>query len=86
MSFARFASALSSPISHLGITISNQTIKNWEDGVYHPSHQFILQLFSHAPQDSWQHAFALDILAVQWPELYPPGSEIGLRLLKQVQA
>lgn len=82
LSFARFAKAVSQPVQSIGLSVSYQTVKNWEDGIYRPDYFFTLQLANHAPAGTWQHAFALDILAVQWPELYQPGSEIGARLLQ----
>lgn len=85
MSFARFAQALNQSVNHLGISVSYQTVKNWDDGVYRPNFFFIQQLANHAVEGSWQRAFAMDVLAVQWPELYQPGSEIGEKLCQHKQ-
>lgn len=82
LSFARFAQALSQGAPQLNLCLSPQTIKNWEKGVHCPDFFFTLRLMDQAPVESWQHAFAMDILAVQWPLLYPPGSEIGIKLVK----
>lgn len=80
----QFAEALSESVAHLHLHVSYQTIKNWEDGIHRPDYFFTMQLASHAPAGSWQRAFALDILSVQWPKLYPPGSEIGERYTKEL--
>ena len=86
LSFAKFAAALTDVVESYGFSISYQSIKNWEDGVFRPDHALIMQLSIHAPQGSWQRAFAFDLLAAQWPELYKPGSEIGKRVLQSVGA
>ncbi len=78
----QFAEALSESVAHLNLHVSYQTIKNWGDGVHRPDYFFTMQVASHAPEGSWQRAFAMDLLAVQWPKLYPPGSEIGLSFTK----
>lgn len=83
LSFAKFAVALTDVVESYGFSVSYQSIKNWEDGVFRPDYAFIMQLSIHAPQGSWQRAFASDLLAAQWPELYKPGSEIGERLIQQ---
>ncbi|NUM45904.1 MAG: hypothetical protein HUU38_14460 [Anaerolineales bacterium] len=75
----QFAEALSESVAHLKLHVSYQTIKNWEDGVHRPDYFFTMQVANHAPEGSWQRAFAMDLLAVQWPKLYAPGSEIGRR-------
>ena len=86
LSFARFAEELSRPIQHLGLKVSHQTVKNWEDGLHRPDYFFTQQLANHAPQRSWQRAFAMDLLAVQWPDLYAPASEIGQRVLRSARS
>ena len=83
LSFAKFAAGLTDVVESYGLSISYQSIKNWEDGVFRPDHAFIMQISIHAPKGSWQRAFAFDLLAAQWPELYKPGSEIGERLIQQ---
>jgi len=83
LSFARFAEELNQPVQQLGLQISYQTIKNWEDGIHRPDYFFTMQLANHASQQSWQHDFALDLLAVQWPDLYTPASEIGQNILRK---
>ena len=85
MSFARFAAELNQVVVPFGLSISNQSIKNWEDGVYQPNYPLIVRLSISAPPASWQRSFALDLLAAQWPELYKPASEVGRRVLKHVQ-
>ena len=84
LSFAKFAAGLTDVVEPYGLSISYQSIKNWEDGVYRPDYAFIMQLSIHASAASWQRAFALDLLAAQWPELYEPVSEIGKRVLQSV--
>jgi len=79
LSFARFAAGLSNIVEPYGLSISYQSIKNWEDGVHLPDQAFILRLSICAPAGSWQRAFALDLLAALWPELYKPGGEIKNR-------
>ena len=83
LSFAKFAAGLTDVVESYGLSVSYQSIKNWEDGVFRPDHAFIMQLSIHAKKDSWQRSFAFDLLAAQWPELYKPGSEIGERLIQQ---
>ena len=83
LSFARFAEELNQPVQQLGLQISYQTVKNWEDGIHRPDYFFTMQLANHASQQSWQHDFALDLLAVQWPDLYAPASEIGQNILRK---
>lgn len=82
LSFARFAKALSQSAPQLNLHLSPQTIKNWEGGLHCPNFFFILRLADQAPEGSWPRAFAMDVLAVQWPTLYPPGSEIGASYVK----
>ena len=84
LSYAKFASALNNVAISFGGKVSYQTIKNWEDGVYCPDQSFVLQLASHTSEDSWQYSFALDLLAVQWPQLYEPASEIGENILRNI--
>lgn len=79
----QFAKALSESVAQIHLQVSHQTIKNWEDGVHRPDYFFMMQVASHAPEGSWQRAFAMDILSVEWPKLYPPGSEIGERYTKE---
>ena len=86
LSFAKFAAGLTDVVESYGLSVSYQSIKNWEDGVYRPDYAFIMQLSIHAPQGSWQRAFALDLLAAQWPELYEPVNEIGRRILQDHNA
>src|SRR4030067_772886 len=81
--FARFADGLNQHMRDLGISVSYQSIKNWEDGVNRPDYFFTQQLANRAPDGSWQRTFAMDILAVQWPALYKPGGEIGTAVLWQ---
>ena len=83
LSFARFAEELNQAVQHLGLQVSYQTVKNWEDGIHRPDYFFTMQLANHASQQSWQHDFALDLLAVQWPDLYAPASEIGQNILRR---
>lgn len=83
MSLTQFAEALSASVAHINLHISYQTIKNWEDGIHRPDYFFTMQVAQHAPEESWQRAFAMDLLAVQWPMLYQPGSEIGATLVDQ---
>jgi hypothetical protein len=85
LSFVRFAIALSKSVQHRGIKVSYQAIKNWDDGIDRPDYSFMMQLANYAPPDSWQHNFAMDVLAVQWPELYQPGSEIGEKYCQHKQ-
>jgi hypothetical protein len=82
LSFPQFAEQLNQYTAHLGLSVSYQTIKNWADGRHRPDYFFIQQLANHAPAESWQHAFAMDMLAVQWPELHQPGSEIGANIIR----
>jgi len=77
LSFARFAAGLNDIVEPYGLSISYQSIKNWEDGVHLPDQAFILRLSICAPAGSWQSAFAMDLLAALWPELYQPVSEAG---------
>lgn len=85
LSFAKFANELEKSVRSLGIGVSYQSVKNWEDGVHLPDHFFVIQLSIHAPDGSWQNEFAKDVLAAQWPELYEPVSEIGKHALQQLQ-
>ncbi len=82
--FMQFAHQLNSAVEVMGMGVSYQTIKNWEDGVHRPDYFFTIQLANHAPEGSWQRAFAMDLLAVQWPMLYEPGSEIGEKYSKEI--
>ena len=82
--FVQFARQLNDVVEALGLRVSYQTIKNWEDGIHRPDYFFTLQLANHAPEGSWQRAFAMDLLAVQWPMLYEPGSEIGEKYSKEI--
>ena len=66
-SLREFASDLSSKMPE---SISYQTIKNWEDGVYKPGYYEILAIALH--NDDWRRQFALEILAVLKPELHNP--------------
>lgn len=84
LSFAKFAMGLNDAVSPLGLSISYQSIKNWEDGIYRPDYAFIMQLSIHAPAGSWQRSFAIDLLATQFPGLYQPSSEIGKPNFEQV--
>ncbi len=84
LSFARFARALSQVTPQLNLHIAPQTIKNWEGGLHCPNFFFTLRLADQAPEGSWPRAFAMDVLAVQWPTLYPPGSEIGASYVKEL--
>lgn len=81
LSFARFAKALTQNMPQLK-QVSPQTIKNWERGFHCPNFFLILKVASHAPEGTWQRAFARDLLAVQWPMLYEPGSEIGAKYVQ----
>lgn len=83
LSYARFADELNQAIQHLELQVSYQTIKNWEDGLHRPNYFFIMQLANHASQQSWQRGFAMDILSVQWPDLYPASSEIARHILQK---
>jgi len=83
LSYARFAGELNQAVQHLGLQVSYQTIKNWEDGLHRPDYFFIMQLANHTQQQSWQREFAIDLLAVQWPALYPEGSEVAQRILQK---
>ena len=82
--FVQFAHQLSSAVGAMGLGVSYQTVKNWEDGIHRPDYFFTVQLANHAPEGSWQRSFAMDLLAVQWPMLYQPGSEIGERYTKEL--
>jgi len=83
LSFARFAEELNQTVQHLGLQVSYQTVKNWEDGIHRPDYFFTMQLANHASRQSWQHDFALDLLAVQWPDLYSEGSEVAQHILQK---
>jgi hypothetical protein len=80
LSYLKFANALNEPVSQLGISVTYQAVKFWEDGIHSPDFFFSVQLANHAPRESWQRTFAMDVLSVQWPDLYQPGSEIGEKL------
>jgi hypothetical protein len=82
--FVQFAHQLNAFAEIVGLSVSYQSIKNWEDGIHRPDYFFTLQIANHAPEGSWQRAFAMDLLAVQWPMLYEPGSEIGERYTKEL--
>src|SRR4030042_1716860 len=66
-SLREFAADLSSKMPEL---ISQQTIKNWEDGGTKPSSNLMLAIALN--NDDWRRQFALDILAVLNPEFYSP--------------
>lgn len=82
LSFAHFAKTLRQTDPQLNLRVSSQTIRNWESGIHCPNFFFILKLAEHAPEGTWQRAFAMDLLAVQWPMVYQPGSEIGAKYVK----
>ena len=82
LSCARFAEALRQSVPQLNLQVSPQTIRNWARGVHCPNFFFTLKLADHALQGTWQQAFARDLLAVQWPTLYEPGSDIGAKYVR----
>ena len=85
LSFAKFAGELEKCVLSLGIRVSYQSVKNWEDGVHRPDDAFVLHLLNCSKPGTWQHSFAKDLLAAQWPQLYEPASEIGKQVLQQIQ-
>lgn len=62
LSFHAFAQALNACLAPTQLSVSRQTIKNWHDGIYIPDFFFIVQLARLAPADSWQRAFAIELL------------------------
>lgn len=78
-----FAEALTDVLSEYGEKISYQTIKNWGDGRYFPNPFKLLQISQESL--NWQGDFAEDMLAVLYPETYSPTSEIGRRVVLEME-
>ena len=81
MPLRAFAEELSEVIRDIGLTISHQSIKNWQDRSHLPKTFIILQIKLNSPMD-WRRDFAQDILAVLNPDIYQPASLIGVRAIK----
>ncbi len=64
-SLRKFAADLSEGIPE---PISYMTIKFWEDGVYTPRYYNIIPLTIY---EDWRRDFALEVLGVIRPDLYP---------------
>lgn len=63
LSFARFAWELTQYTRARGIKVSYQAVKYWNDGKHSPDYLLVLHLQQTSPKDSWQYAFAREILA-----------------------
>lgn len=85
LSLTKFATKLNETVAHLGVSVTYQTVKNWEDGIHRPDDAFVLHLLNCSKPGTWQHSIAQDLLAVQWPQLYAPASEIGVRVSNNSQ-
>ncbi len=84
LSLRRFAEALQGDAilsADLGMEISHQTIKNWEDGIHNPQFSFLMMLAMTARD--WRMDFAFDCLAALRPQLYEPMTEIGYEAIKK---
>lgn len=78
LSLRRFAEALQGDTTlsaDLGMEISHQTIKNWEDGNHKPQFSFLMMLAMTARD--WRGDFAFDCLAALRPAVYEPMTNIG---------
>ncbi|MGI6739862.1 MAG: helix-turn-helix domain-containing protein [Brevefilum sp.] len=78
LSLRRFAEALQGDTTlsaDLGMEISHQTIKNWEDGNHKPQFSFLMMLAMTARD--WRGDFAFDCLAALRPQFYEPMTKIG---------
>lgn len=74
ISFKMFAMQINEYSTPQGSQISHQAVKNWVDGVHSPDYFFIARLVHNAPEGSWQHSFAREIL-LTYDNLLPVISE-----------
>ena len=63
LSFVRFAWELTHYTRPRGVKISYQAVKYWSDGRHSPDYLLVLHLLQISPPNSWQSAFAREILA-----------------------
>lgn len=80
LSLRRFAEAVTSDLN-LGMDISHQTIKNWEDGTHQPQFSFLMNLAMTARD--WRMGFAFDCLAALRPAVYEPMTSIGCEAIEK---
>ena len=82
VSLRDFTNELNQILQNFDISISHQTVKNWEDRAHLPRAHYMIYIALQSPND-WRRDFSQDILAALRPNLYKPATQIGEKALER---